>query len=115
MAVPLDDLRQGRADRAPDAEQVDLEDALPFLARRYPSPVASFCGAIPALATTTSRPPKRSTVSATALIIAPSSVTSAPIPIVRSPIRSAASRACSASRSRTATEAPRICSCRAVS
>ena len=61
---------------------------------------------MPALATATSRPPKRSTVSATAAIIAPWSVTSAPIPIARSPIRSAASRASSASRSRTATEAP---------
>ena len=48
---------------------------------------------MPALATATSRPPKRSTVSATAAIIAPWSVTSAPIPIARSPIRSAASRA----------------------
>ena len=72
-------------------------------------------GAMPALATTTSRPPKRSTVSATAAIIAPASVTSAAIPIVRSPIRSAASRALSASRSRTATEAPFACIWRAVS
>ncbi len=72
-------------------------------------------GAIPALATAMSRPPKRSTVSATAAITAPPSVTSAPIPIVRSPIRSAASRACSRSRSRIATEAPRMWSWLAVS
>ena len=77
--------------------------------------VISFDWAMPALATATSRPPKRSTVSATAAIIAPWSVTSAPIPIARSPIRSAASRASPASRSSTATEAPRRCICRAVS
>ncbi len=38
---------------------------------------------MPALATATSSPPKRSTVSATAACIAPWSVTSAPIPIAR--------------------------------
>ena len=70
---------------------------------------------MPALATAQSRPPNSSTTSATAAIIAPWSVTSAPIPIARAPIRSAASRACSGSRSRTATEAPRICIWRAVS
>ena len=48
--------------------------------------------AMPALATATSRPPSFSTTSATAAIIAPWSVTSAPIPIARAPIRSAASR-----------------------
>ena len=47
--------------------------------------------------------------------IAPWSVTSAAIPIARSPIRSAASRASPASRSTTATEAPRMCIWRAVS
>ena len=57
--------------------------------------MVAICGwAMPALATATSSPPKRSTVSATAACIAPWSVTSAPIPIARSPIRSAASRAC---------------------
>ena len=34
VAAPLDDLRQRRPHRAPDAEQVDLEDALPLLGRR---------------------------------------------------------------------------------
>ena len=47
---------------------------------------------MPALAIAMSSPPKRSTVSATAARIAPASVTSAAIPIARSPIRSAASR-----------------------
>ena len=114
MAAALDDLRQRRPHRAPDAEQVDLEDPLPLLGR-IARTVAIVRWAMPALATTTSRPPKRSTVSATAAIIAPWSVTSAPIPIARSPIRSAASRASPASRSTTATEAPRTCSWRAVS
>ena len=71
--------------------------------------------AMPALAIATSSPPKRSTVSATAGPHRAASVTSAAIPIARSPIRSAASRASSASRSTTATEAPRMCICRAVS
>ena len=77
--------------------------------------VVTVGGAIPALATAMSSPPKRSTTAATAASIPPSSVTSAPTPKARGPIRSAASRASSASRSSTATEAPRRCSCRAVS
>ena len=93
LAPALDDLRQRRAHGPPDAEQVDLEDPLPLLACRSPRTVATCDWAMPALATATSRPPKRSTTSATAAIIAPWSVTSAPIPIARSPIRSAASRA----------------------
>ena len=36
MALALDDLRQRRPHRAPDAEQVDLEDPLPLLGRRSP-------------------------------------------------------------------------------
>ncbi len=71
--------------------------------------MASRDWAMPALATATSTPPKRSTTSATAAIIAPWSVTSAAIPIARGPIRSAASLAWAASRSSTATEAPRMC------
>jgi hypothetical protein len=77
--------------------------------------VVTVGGAIPALATAMSRPPKWSTTAAIAAIVAPASVTSAPRPIARGPIRSAAARASPASRSRTATEAPRPCSCRAVS
>jgi hypothetical protein len=77
--------------------------------------VAVVGGAIPAFAIARSRQPKRSTAAATAAIIAPESVTSAASPIALSPIRSAASPACSASRSTTATEAPRSCIWRALS
>jgi hypothetical protein len=80
-----------------------------------PRTVANCFWAMPALATATSIPPSASTISATAFISALWSVTSPPSPIARGPIRSAASRASSASRSRTATEAPRRCICRAVS
>ena len=91
LAMALGDLRQRRPHGAPDPHQVDLDDPFPFLGRHRPR--SPFSGAMPALATTTSSPPKRSTISATAAIIAPWSVTSAAIPIARSPIRSAASRA----------------------
>ena len=70
---------------------------------------------MPALATATSRPPKRSTELGDgghhrALVGDVAAEADRP-----RPIRSAASLACSASRSRTATEAPRRCSWRAVS
>jgi hypothetical protein len=73
-------LGQGRAHRAPDAQHVDLEDPLPVLAGDAANGRDRRLGHA-ALATATSRPPKRSTVSATAACIAPWSVTSAPIPI----------------------------------
>ena len=76
LAAALDDLRQRRPDRAPDAEQVDLEDAFPFLAGD-PRAVANCFWAMPALATATSSPPNFSTTSATAANIALWSVTSA--------------------------------------
>jgi len=76
--------------------------------------VARF-GAMPAFATATSMPPKRSTVAATAFSICSRSRTSASIPIALSPIWAADSIAICPSMSTTATEAPRACICRAVS
>src|SRR4051812_5833833 len=71
--------------------------------------------AMPALATTTSRPPKRSTTVATARCMAPRSVTSADRPIARVSWSSPAARsAASAWRSTTATDAPRPTSAREV-
>ena len=61
--------------------------------------VLPISGAMPALATATSRPPSSSTVRATAASICSRSLTSAAIAIVRRPIRRAAASVSAASRS----------------
>ena len=106
MAAALDHLRQGRLDRAVTPNRSTSMTRWKVsvgIARKVATREA-----MPALATTTSRPPKRSTVSATARWRAPRSVTSAARPIARESCSWEAARAvASASRSAIATEAPR--------
>ena len=73
VAPALDHVGQAGAYRAPDAKEVHLDHALPRggIGRPHEPPVA-----MPALASTTSMPPKRSTVPDTARSSASQSVTS---------------------------------------
>ena len=114
LALALDDLRQRRAHGAPDAEHVDLEDPFPLLAADAAHGRHLLLGDA-GVGDDDVEPAEALDRLGDRRITALWSVTSAPIPIARAPIRSAASRASPASRSTTATETPRRCICRAVS
>ena len=92
--VALDDLRQRRPHRAPDAEQVDLEDPLPLLGRRSPASSPPVGWRDPGVGDGDVEPAEAlDRLGDRGHASRPWSVTSAAIPIARSPIRSAASRA----------------------
>ena len=112
----LDDLRQRRRARCARRRAGRPRRPAPTPRCRSPRTVAICAGAIPALATATSRPPKRSTVSATAAIIAPvvGDVGADPDRPLADPLGRLARLRRRRGRA-TATEAPRMCIWRAVS